>query len=561
MAESTIFQGYKGTEPAADTGTPSREYELDVASASSPVLARALSDAIVRSIVESDEWPSFVEELRKVGDDDDFDDLPYKPTSKPYASWITGHLHSEKGNDAFQNKNIPEAIPEDKTRSTLIEKDSALNRLQGDGSSVRASADPAGNDDAFRQTDKNCRLVRTPRSEARCSRALYSRSRSGNQQSARVSSSGQIFPSGKRASGTSPPFKRSRSSLPSAANSPVSDEPSPEWSDHVEQFRAALLSSGSSGDCDLAKSAFHITDSGSSILALEELFRAADQARRLHDDSPFPVAAGVRSLSKSKRPAKELTDEGHSVAGGTRRSLRRLGRGAFGRVFGVQIKGAFLRPRGARALPGHCWSSASSVITVIGHSCTQAFTVLKPMPGPRRLPAIARFGSHGFESTFRACFLYMCVCNIIRLWHTQRPSSIHGCPLLHGRLPRSSWLYLCSTSSWTQVCGTVQYMAPEVLCGQRPDFASDVYSLGVVLWQMQSGVRPFDGLHQHAVIFQVVRQQARPQFVQTGVPPELEALVTRCWSTFPQERPSIGAVVRDLTALHRSRLMARTTPV
>ncbi|KAG0432862.1 hypothetical protein HPB47_020441 [Ixodes persulcatus] len=110
------------------------------------------------------------------------------------------------------------------------------------------------------------------------------------------------------------------------------------------------------------------------------------------------------------------------------------------------------------------------------------------------------------------------------------------------------------------VCGTVQYMAPEVLCGQRPDFPSDVYSLGVVLWQMQSGVRPFDGLHQHAVIFQVVRQQARPQFGQSKSP-ELEALVTRCWSTFPQDRPSTGAVVQDLTALHRSHLEARITPV
>ncbi|XP_070384933.1 serine/threonine-protein kinase mos-like isoform X2 [Dermacentor albipictus] len=86
-----------------------------------------------------------------------------------------------------------------------------------------------------------------------------------------------------------------------------------------------------------------------------------------------------------------------------------------------------------------------------------------------------------------------------------KPSSV----LVHNGDCKLAYFRSSATrSSQPKVCSTVQYMAPEVLLGQQPEFSADVYSLGVVLWQMQFGVRPFDGLHQHAVMFQVSHQTA-----------------------------------------------------
>lgn len=347
----------------------------------------------------------------------------------------------------------------------------------------------------------------------------------------------------------------------------ISDKNSLEWSGEIEQFRAALFSSGSSGDCDLVKSSFQITKSGSSILALEQLFLTADQARRLYDNLPSPVAAKVGNL-QLKRLANKPCEEAPSATGVSKRSLRRLGRGAFGRVFGVHIKGRLVAVKDVRNVDSPCEKNASQLVhrhvvrTLYVTSLEpRRFLVVMEYGGPRTLEHILEQGPLRLQETLRfgrqtASALHYCHrCNVLHL--DVKPSNI----LVHNAdCKLADFGSSAIRGTKPKVCGTVQYMAPEVLCGQRPDFPSDVYSLGVVLWQMQSGVRPFDGLHQHAVIFQVVRQQARPQFGQSKSP-ELEALVTRCWSTFPQDRPSTGAVVQDLTALHRSHLEARITPV
>ncbi|XP_070384929.1 serine/threonine-protein kinase mos-like isoform X1 [Dermacentor albipictus] len=113
-------------------------------------------------------------------------------------------------------------------------------------------------------------------------------------------------------------------------------------------------------------------------------------------------------------------------------------------------------------------------------------------------PCTLRFGCH------LASALHYCHRNNV-LHVVVKPSSV----LVHNGDCKLAYFRSSATrSSQPKVCSTVQYMAPEVLLGQQPEFSADVYSLGVVLWQMQFGVRPFDGLHQHAVMFQVSHQTA-----------------------------------------------------
>lgn len=58
--------------------------------------------------------------------------------------------------------------------------------------------------------------------------------------------------------------------------------------------------------------------------------------------------------------------------------------------------------------------------------------------------------------------------------------------------------------------GTLQYCAAEVLRGREADHRSDLYSLGVVLYQMACGRLPFDGLHGHALVSAILSGQPRP---------------------------------------------------
>eukprot|EP01135_Chromosphaera_perkinsii_P003878 Nk52_evm14s260 gene=Nk52_evmTU14s260 len=60
--------------------------------------------------------------------------------------------------------------------------------------------------------------------------------------------------------------------------------------------------------------------------------------------------------------------------------------------------------------------------------------------------------------------------------------------------------------------GTVAYTAPEVFRGDRISTKVDVYSFGMCCWQLLTAKRPYEGMHQHAVCFNVVAQHQRPAF-------------------------------------------------
>ncbi|MDO9292037.1 MAG: serine/threonine-protein kinase, partial [Hydrogenophaga sp.] len=92
------------------------------------------------------------------------------------------------------------------------------------------------------------------------------------------------------------------------------------------------------------------------------------------------------------------------------------------------------------------------------------------------------------------------------------------------------------------VLGTPSFMSPEQLAGQHIDGRSDLYSLGVMLFQLLTGVLPFRADSMAALMFQIANQS--PPDVRT-LRPELPAgiadLLTRILSKSPAQRYQTGA--------------------
>jgi serine/threonine protein kinase len=93
-----------------------------------------------------------------------------------------------------------------------------------------------------------------------------------------------------------------------------------------------------------------------------------------------------------------------------------------------------------------------------------------------------------------------------------------------------------------EVVGSPAYMAPEQMAGKQADARSDLFSLGVVLYTMLTGFRPFQGNSAKTVCFKVMNIEPVPvTSFQSEILPELDAIVSRAIAKDPDERFSSGA--------------------
>jgi eukaryotic-like serine/threonine-protein kinase len=105
------------------------------------------------------------------------------------------------------------------------------------------------------------------------------------------------------------------------------------------------------------------------------------------------------------------------------------------------------------------------------------------------------------------------------------------------------------------IMGTAQYLSPEQAQGHVVSGSSDLYSVGVILYELLTGVVPFDGETAVAIAFKQVSAQPRaPSEVNPSIPPGLDAIVLRALSKDPAQRYAdadefIAALVREREAL------------
>jgi eukaryotic-like serine/threonine-protein kinase len=107
----------------------------------------------------------------------------------------------------------------------------------------------------------------------------------------------------------------------------------------------------------------------------------------------------------------------------------------------------------------------------------------------------------------------------------------------------------------TQVVGTPSYMSPEQATGKKVDARADLFSFGILLYEMVTGARPFSGETPVEILVAIARDDPKPVSERNpNVPPGLERVIARCLFKRPAERfASARDLVMALEALEAGR--------
>lgn len=98
-------------------------------------------------------------------------------------------------------------------------------------------------------------------------------------------------------------------------------------------------------------------------------------------------------------------------------------------------------------------------------------------------------------------------------------------------------------------------MAPEVLSKSKYSEKADIFSFGIVLWEIFTGERPYDtveyrSMNQAQLMYQIVDKEARPSL--EGLDSGLQQLIRDCWDLEPRIRPSFSEIVVRLRRMKKS---------
>ncbi|KAL2929880.1 Serine/threonine-protein kinase CTR1 [Bienertia sinuspersici] len=119
----------------------------------------------------------------------------------------------------------------------------------------------------------------------------------------------------------------------------------------------------------------------------------------------------------------------------------------------------------------------------------------------------------------------------------------------------------CQTLISGGVRGTLPWMAPELLNGNSSLVSEkvDVFSFGIVMWELLTGEEPYADLHYGAIIGGIVNNTLRPE-VPENCDPGWRSLMERCWSAEPPERPNFTEIASELRQMASKALGKGQTP-
>jgi serine/threonine protein kinase len=100
-----------------------------------------------------------------------------------------------------------------------------------------------------------------------------------------------------------------------------------------------------------------------------------------------------------------------------------------------------------------------------------------------------------------------------------------------------------------QIVGTAAYMSPEQAEGRPVDYRSDIFSIGVLLYEMATGLRPFRGDTGISILSSIIKDEPKPMTrLRPGASRDLERIVSQCLAKDPAKRPSSASELRTRLA-------------
>ena len=131
---------------------------------------------------------------------------------------------------------------------------------------------------------------------------------------------------------------------------------------------------------------------------------------------------------------------------------------------------------------------------------------------------------------------------------------LHSGNILHS--PRNYMWYIsdlgfCGPADkpLNSIYGNLPYIAPEVIVGKGYTFASDIYSVGILMWEISSGQPPFVNYeHDYDLAMRIINGM-RPIMV-TETPLEYKKLMEQCWDADPLRRPNIETLLTEMDKIY-----------
>jgi serine/threonine protein kinase len=98
-----------------------------------------------------------------------------------------------------------------------------------------------------------------------------------------------------------------------------------------------------------------------------------------------------------------------------------------------------------------------------------------------------------------------------------------------------------STSSNNVIYGVIPYIAPEIFKGNAFSKESDIYSFGMIMWELTTGCKPFANVeHDVNLIYEIIDGK-RPE-ITSDTPECFANLMKKCWDSNPSKRPTINEI-------------------
>jgi serine/threonine protein kinase len=96
-----------------------------------------------------------------------------------------------------------------------------------------------------------------------------------------------------------------------------------------------------------------------------------------------------------------------------------------------------------------------------------------------------------------------------------------------------------------EIYGVIPYVAPEILKGSAFSKESDIYSLGMIMWELTTGCKPFANVEHDISLIHKIIDGARPEITE-DTPQCYADLMKRCWDLDPKKRPSMSELYKEI---------------